>query len=300
MTFPRKMLACIDSAESFNDFKHELGWTARRLRCGLVLFHSRPARLDEPVDAPDYLLEILDDDRFDELAADDAITGVEVEVRSVRTDLGLPDAIHEGAERFGADLVVVPTHARRGLDRMVFGSVAERVVRGCKTPVLTLDLERVPHTKEDAAFDRIIVPTDFSEVSLKALGPAASLAGRFGCGITLFHAVEEYYTSAVPIGGVPYVESYLPQIRAGLGDELRRIAEEKAGELSVEIDAMIEIGGLLPTIEEATSKWSNSMVVLSTAGRDSLGDHLLGSRAERMIRAAHGSVLSLPAAFLAR
>jgi nucleotide-binding universal stress UspA family protein len=42
------------------------------------------------------------------------------------------------AERVKADLVIVGTHGRRGLNRMVLGSVAESVVRGAKVPVLVM------------------------------------------------------------------------------------------------------------------------------------------------------------------
>jgi nucleotide-binding universal stress UspA family protein len=42
------------------------------------------------------------------------------------------------AEERGADLVVMGTHGRRGLSRVLLGSVAERVVRCSRVPVLTV------------------------------------------------------------------------------------------------------------------------------------------------------------------
>ena len=42
------------------------------------------------------------------------------------------------AQRVKADLIVMGTHGRRGLDRMFAGSVAERVVRSSPVPVLTI------------------------------------------------------------------------------------------------------------------------------------------------------------------
>jgi nucleotide-binding universal stress UspA family protein len=41
-------------------------------------------------------------------------------------------------EKLQADLVVVGTHGRKGLNRVLLGSVAEKIVRGCPVPVLTV------------------------------------------------------------------------------------------------------------------------------------------------------------------
>lgn len=49
-----------------------------------------------------------------------------------------PAAIVERAEELGADLVVLGTHGRTGLERLLLGSVAERVVRTSPVPVLTV------------------------------------------------------------------------------------------------------------------------------------------------------------------
>jgi nucleotide-binding universal stress UspA family protein len=45
------------------------------------------------------------------------------------------------AERVGADMIVIGTHGRRGLPRMLLGSVAEKVVRTSPLPVLTISFE---------------------------------------------------------------------------------------------------------------------------------------------------------------
>jgi len=44
----------------------------------------------------------------------------------------------DAAQEFGADLIVIPTHGRVGLKRLVLGSVAERVIRESKIPVLSV------------------------------------------------------------------------------------------------------------------------------------------------------------------
>jgi nucleotide-binding universal stress UspA family protein len=48
------------------------------------------------------------------------------------------EEIADFAERLGADLIVLPSHGRKGLRRLLIGSVAERVVRLAHCPVLVL------------------------------------------------------------------------------------------------------------------------------------------------------------------
>ncbi len=51
-------------------------------------------------------------------------------------------AILQGAEAHHYDLIVMGTHGRTGVKHLVLGSVAERVVRGAKVPVLTVPLKQ--------------------------------------------------------------------------------------------------------------------------------------------------------------
>ena len=62
--------------------------------------------------------------------------GVEVLVEH-RREVYAGAAIVDYAQRHGIDLVVMGTHGRRGLARLLLGSVAEEVLRHCACPVLT-------------------------------------------------------------------------------------------------------------------------------------------------------------------
>lgn len=61
------------------------------------------------------------------------------------------DVINATAKEIGADLIVVGTHGRRGVSRVLLGSVAETVVRTAPCPVLTVRMEKHEETKSDAA-----------------------------------------------------------------------------------------------------------------------------------------------------
>lgn len=59
--------------------------------------------------------------------------------REIAIEIGEPgDSIMEAQKKLGADLVVMATHGRKGLKHLVLGSVAERVVRESRAPVLTV------------------------------------------------------------------------------------------------------------------------------------------------------------------
>jgi nucleotide-binding universal stress UspA family protein len=67
------------------------------------------------------------------------------------------DVIAETAEEIGADLIVMGTHGRSGLSRLVMGSVAEEVLRRAPCPVLTIRGAVPVKTQEPAATEAVAV-----------------------------------------------------------------------------------------------------------------------------------------------
>lgn len=68
-------------------------------------------------------------------------TSVEVETRLLKNDSSeqrVPEIIEAEAESWPADLIVIGTHGRRGINRILLGSVAEELVRIAKRPVLLI------------------------------------------------------------------------------------------------------------------------------------------------------------------
>ena len=76
-------------------------------------------------------------------AACDANAGRGVEISSLARE-GVPaELIDEIAKELGADMIVMGTHGRRGLSHVLLGSVAERVLRTARVPVLTVHAKKV-------------------------------------------------------------------------------------------------------------------------------------------------------------
>jgi nucleotide-binding universal stress UspA family protein len=86
------------------------------------------------------------------------------------------DVIAHVIDQHMIDLIVTGTHGRKGLKKVVLGSVAEKIYRQAKCPVLTVRPEGAACSKTSWELKRILFATDFSETSLHALPYALSLA----------------------------------------------------------------------------------------------------------------------------
>ena len=102
-------------------------------------------------------------------------------------------AILDFARQNKSDLIVVGTHGRSGLGKMLMGSVAERVFRHSPVPVLTLG----PHLHRKAkagAPTNILVPVDFTPTSERAAHYAVALARQHDATLTMLHVIERWPT----------------------------------------------------------------------------------------------------------
>jgi nucleotide-binding universal stress UspA family protein len=88
-----------------------------------------------------------------------------------------------------ADLVVMGTHGRTGVQRLMLGSVAETVLRRVHCPVLTVPAH-APEHPGPLFFKRILCATDFSPASAAAVCYAASLAEEADACLTLLHVFD--------------------------------------------------------------------------------------------------------------
>jgi nucleotide-binding universal stress UspA family protein len=97
--------------------------------------------------------------------------------------------LNAAIERNNTDLVVIGTHGRTGLGKLLLGSVAEEIFRTVSCPVLTVG----PHSGDSRAvvgqFREILYATDLSPESLDAAAYAVSLAQEFQSRLILLHVI---------------------------------------------------------------------------------------------------------------
>ncbi len=99
------------------------------------------------------------------------------------------EAIRRVAAETQADLIALGTHGRSGINRLMLGSVAERVLRESRIPVLTV---RGEAGTRPGAIRRILVPVNNTAVARKALEAAAELAQCLGATLSLLHVREPH------------------------------------------------------------------------------------------------------------
>lgn len=190
------------------------------------------------------------------------------------------EAIVAYSEKASVDLVVTGTHGRRGLRRLLLGSVAEEVLRTAPCPVLTVRAGE----KNISAWNvqNILVPVDFSEGADRAVKHANELARTYGAQITLLHAVEEVmYPSAY---GMEMADIPGPDVLDRVEGSLATMAREEIGYEHVVVDSMI---GYAPSvILDYEEEHDVDLIVISTHGRSGLERLLLGSVTERVVRRA--------------
>jgi len=114
------------------------------------------------------------------------LSGVEYEFIVREGDIW--DQLRSVIQEYQIDGVVVGTHARRGLGRLLLGSVAEQIFRQADCAVLTVG----PGSRERSLVQEGVSPTfvfatDFRDASLQALRPAAAFAHHFGALLVVLH-----------------------------------------------------------------------------------------------------------------
>lgn len=108
---------------------------------------------------------------------------------------GVWPSVERAIKHSAIDLIVVGTHGRTGVEKLLLGSVAEEVFRHSPVPVLTVGPVVRHGVHGGARFHGVLFATDFSPHSLGALPYALSLAQENQARLTLFHVLSHNETS---------------------------------------------------------------------------------------------------------
>jgi nucleotide-binding universal stress UspA family protein len=180
------------------------------------------------------------------------------------------------ASEHAADLIVLGSHGRSGLSRLMLGSTAESVVRRARVPVLVVKQPRQVRT--------VGVAVDLGPDSAFLLATAFELAGSLAVRVHLLHAyapMRDEYGAGI---------SLQKSLHQQACESLRDLASPYA-RLPTMGDCVAEPGDPTVVILELVEKNQVDLLVLGTQSRQGLSRLVVGSVAEAVLREAHLPVL---------
>ena len=221
-------------------------------------------------------------DEMEKLAARAKQAGVQADIEIRIGDVY--DEIKYAIEAEKPELLVMGTHGRRGVERWFMGSTTEKLLRHSPVPLLTISASgekfgSVPR------FRRILVTTDFSEGTADALSYAFSVAQENEARITLLHVIHDV---AADVSG-KYRDSLIQGVEKQLQDLVPAEARNWC-DVVTRVETGVPYRIILRTLEDEKV----DLLVMNIHGKGMLDRALLGSTAERVVRAAFCPVMAIP------
>ena len=195
------------------------------------------------------------------------------------------------------DLIVVGTHGRTGLGKLLLGSVAENILRHASCPVLTVGpkisgrnrLPAIPAKGHDLApaeleCRQILVATNYLRNAQQLVQAAVSLAAEFHARLTLLHVIEDYTELAARPNSV---EEGLRRLQALLPSDVT---------LPYPPETELDFGSPSELILKIAQDREADLIVLGARTASEVGgSHIPWSTAHEVIAHAHCPVLTLRA-----
>jgi nucleotide-binding universal stress UspA family protein len=137
--------------------------------------------------------------------------------------------------------------------------------------------------------NHILVPVDFSDQSLIALGQAQSLARISKADLTLIHIIDDPFFN---VSFFSRSEKEKKSAEKKIQKELQRLAKETTDKFGVRTDTMIVHGKIYEEIQKVAKKLKCSFIVMGTGGSVGI-KKFIGSNALRVIREATCPVITI-------
>lgn len=144
--------------------------------------------------------------------------------------------------------------------------------------------------------DRILCPTDFSELADRATDYGCALADAFKSELHVLHVVDESYQywmamgpNSLPLGPTP------EEIRVGAEEQMERCKRERLSNRTAPVVSKVLVGRPFLEIIRYARDQTIDLIVIGTHGRNGLSHVLLGSVTEKIVRKAPCPVLTVRA-----
>lgn len=201
-------------------------------------------------------------------------------------------AILERARALPADLIVMGSHGRSGVQRLLLGSVTEHVLRAAGCPVLVVP----PHdavAPSAVSFKTIVCAIDFSDSSLTALTWALSLAKEADARLSLLHVIEvppELRASAVVTDRE--IDALHAAFEADTLDRLRALIPDHASDYC-SVETATASGAAGHAILAFAKSRHADLIVMGAQGQHAIERLVFGSKTRDVVCGAACPVLTV-------
>jgi nucleotide-binding universal stress UspA family protein len=198
-------------------------------------------------------------------------------------------------EKAGSDatLTAMATHGRSGINRLLMGSVAEKVLRSATNPLILIRASEEADSEGLAALKSVVVPLDGSELAETVLSPVAQLANALKLEVILLRAYQ------IPMNTYAGMEDSYPidyeKISVALKEEAQSYLERKVAELKLngieKLSFVIAEGSGASEIVALGRRTPDNLIAMCTHGRSGIKRWVLGSVTEKVVRLCGDPVL---------
>lgn len=198
-----------------------------------------------------------------------------IEIEALVCEGEPPDVILEAARGKNADLIALGTYGRKGLKRLIMGSVTARVIVNSPCDVLVV---KKPCSECTGEYDSLLIPVDGSEFSKKALIRACALSGIDNAFTTVLYVIPRYEEMI----DFFKTDSIRKKLR-GEAEKIVKAAKDIAAEHGITAKTMIEEGRAADRIEEVAERLETDLIVMGSYGWKGVNRAIMGSATERVI-----------------
>ena len=197
------------------------------------------------------------------------------------------DSILSLAQSRKADLIVMGTHGRRGFDRLVLGSVTDRVMRKAECPVVAISKLPPEHVasgeprRHGHHLNRIMFCTDFSTNSERALNYAISAREEYDAELTLLHVLEEAPGPSKAKNAIATANAQLDKL---IPAEKRKTLKFKTA---------VRTGKPYQQIIQLAEEAQIDLIAMGVSGRGAMDQAVFGSTTYRVIQLGPCPVLAV-------
>lgn len=193
------------------------------------------------------------------------------------------------AREIDANLIVIGTRGNSGLNRLLLGSTAERVVRFASCPVLVVR-QRTRKQPKEFMLRKILAPVDFSECSMFGALYAAFFAKTFDAKLLLLHVFAGVMPTATGKASKAKNDAIdLENARLDM-EAFTQLDFLREGSHATKIRAGYAVDEICGEARQSDA----DLMVIATHGRSGLNRMFLGSVAEHVVRYAECPVLVVP------